>query len=81
MAQLQRDDAQHRNCHGNSSSQLRDVPILLSDATIVCDISTGTNRPFVPLQCRKALFDHLHSLSHPGVRATVRLISERFVWP
>ena len=27
------------------------------------------------------MFDSLHCLSHPGIRATLKLISARFVWP
>nr|CAH8856759.1 unnamed protein product [Trichobilharzia regenti]CAH8862441.1 unnamed protein product [Trichobilharzia regenti] len=81
IAKLQKNDAELHTCRRNSSLQLQDVPIPLSDTTIVCDVSTGVHRPFVPLSCRKTLFEHLHSLSHPGVRATVKLISERFVWP
>ena len=27
------------------------------------------------------MFDSLHSLSHPGIRATQKLITSRFVWP
>jgi hypothetical protein len=27
------------------------------------------------------VFDALHSLSHPGVRATERLVTARYVWP
>ncbi|BHF70473.1 hypothetical protein SprV_0301352400 [Sparganum proliferum] len=30
---------------------------------------------------RRQVFDILHGLSHPGVRATVKLITDRFVWP
>ena len=48
---------------------------------ILCDISTGSLRPLVPLQLRHKLFLQLHSISHPGVRASRRLISSRFVWP
>uniref|UniRef100_A0AA85KAF6 Reverse transcriptase RNase H-like domain-containing protein n=1 Tax=Trichobilharzia regenti TaxID=157069 RepID=A0AA85KAF6_TRIRE len=70
MAQLQRDDVELRTCRGNSSLQFKEASILLSDATTVCDVSIGTNRSFVPLGCRKALFEHLHSLSPPRVRAT-----------
>ena len=40
-----------------------------------------TPRPFVPIAFRHVVFDSLHSLAHPGVRATQRLITERFVWP
>jgi transposase InsO family protein len=31
--------------------------------------------------CVVRFFDSLHSLSHPGANATVKLVSDRFVWP
>ena len=34
-----------------------------------------------PVQLRLKLFEQLHSIFHPGVRASRRLISARFVWP
>ena len=34
-----------------------------------------------PPSLRKRLFTHFHNLSHPGRRATTKLISNRFVWP
>ena len=34
----------------------------------------------VPLSWRKTVFNSLHSLAHPGIRASRRLISSRFVW-
>ena len=30
---------------------------------------------------RRAIFDNQHSLSHPGIKASCRLISERYIWP
>ena len=48
---------------------------------IFCDISTGSLRPLVPVLLRRQLFNQLHNVSHPGVRASRRLISARFVWP
>ena len=47
----------------------------------MCDISTGTPRPFVPPQYRRAVFHSLHALSHPGIRATRKLVAARYVWP
>jgi Integrase zinc binding domain/Integrase core domain len=44
------------------------------------DVSTGCFRPLVPLDYRRTIFDSLHCGSHPGVRATRRLVSSRFVW-
>lgn len=41
----------------------------------------GTNRPYIPPKLRRQIFEQLHGLSHPGVRATQRLIGARYVWP
>ncbi|GBN21459.1 Transposon Tf2-6 polyprotein [Araneus ventricosus] len=43
-----------------------------------CDVSLGRIRP---KNFRRKVFTNLHSLSHPGIRASVRMISERYVWP
>ena len=46
-----------------------------------CDMSRGTPRPCVPQQFRCTVFESLHHLSHPGIRATQRLVTARFFWP
>ncbi|GFY27992.1 integrase catalytic domain-containing protein [Trichonephila clavipes] len=38
-------------------------------------------RLYVPEELRFEVFRSLHNLSHPGIRATKRLIQDRFVWP
>ena len=48
---------------------------------VLCDISKGSPRPWLPAPFRRAAFDSLHSLSHPGIRASRKLVAERFVWP
>ncbi|XP_033124853.1 uncharacterized protein LOC117123119 [Anneissia japonica] len=53
----------------------------LQESTIVCDMTTGHPRPFVPQIMRRTVFNALHSLSHTGVRATLKLVSNRYVWP
>jgi transposase InsO family protein len=45
------------------------------------DVSTPLFRPLVPLPFCRGIFDGLHNAGHPGMRATRRLISSRFVWP
>nr|VZH95871.1 unnamed protein product [Spirometra erinaceieuropaei] len=82
MAEAQRSDdelSQYR--HEDSSLRLQDVPLPTGTGTITCDLSTGHERPFVPATLRRQVFNALHNLSHPGVRATVKLITDRFVWP
>ena len=48
---------------------------------LFCDLSTGIPHPIVPSSYRRKVFDSLHSVSHPGVRATQRLITSHFIWP
>lgn len=44
-------------------------------------MSTVKPRPFAPKDYRKIIFNQLHGLSHPGISATKKLISVRYVWP
>ena len=52
-----------------------------SPSLIWCDVSAGAIRPVVLDSFRKDVFHKLHFLSHPGIKSTIRLISQRFVWP
>ena len=70
-----------RNEPSASPFKWQDHPVPTSDSTVVCDVSTGKPRPFVPHQFRRPIFDSLHNLSHPGISATQRLITDRYVWP
>lgn len=64
-----------------SSLNIELVPLPVSPDPVLCDVSTGTPRPWLPAQFRRPAFDSLHSLSHPGIRATLKLVAQRFVWP
>ena len=57
------------------------IPIPNSSYSLYCDTLTGSQQPIVPLEWRRVIFDSLHGLSHPGIRATKKLITSRFVWP
>lgn len=46
-----------------------------------CETSTGRNRPYIPEGLRKTVFNLLHSISHPGIRATRKQVSEKYFWP
>nr|VZI27627.1 unnamed protein product [Spirometra erinaceieuropaei] len=64
-----------------SGLQLQELPLTTGNGTILCDVSTPSHRPFVPPSLRRKVFSSLHDLSHPGSRATDKLVSDRFVWP
>ena len=82
IAMAQRDDPEISELQSSSNSlKLQATLLPTSKDTILCDISTGVPRPFIPKKFRRTLFDSLHSLSHPSIRATLKLITDRYVWP
>ena len=64
-----------------TSLHLQALPLPFSTGTILCDMTTASSRPYIPATFRRLVFDQFHNPSHPGIRATQRLITERFVWP
>ena len=82
MAAAQVDDPDLPRIQSDTSLQLQPVPLALSDgATILCDVSTGVFRPYLPESFRRTIFNAFHSLSHPSIRTTQRLVTSQFVWP
>ena len=63
-----------------SSSSLKVEKVHVEGTSMLCDVSTGVPRPLVPTSWRPAIFSAVHTLAHPGIRATRRMISSRFVW-
>ena len=59
------------------------MPIPATNATIciICDVSTGVPRPYVPSKFRRPVFDSIHSLAHSGTWATQKLLTTCYVWP
>jgi len=47
---------------------------------VLCDISTGAQRPVLPKSWTQQVFDQIHGLSHAGPRPTIKAICQRFVW-
>jgi len=62
------------------SSTLSVISVPFSGSILLCDTSTGNLRPLVPEKMRRLVFSSIHNISHPGVRASRRLISRSFVW-
>ncbi|GFX70915.1 transposon Ty3-G Gag-Pol polyprotein [Trichonephila clavipes] len=53
-----------------SSLKLELKPYQTPYCKLLCNISTGVPRPFVPASFRRTIFNHLHNLSHPGIAAS-----------
>ncbi len=62
------------------SSSLTVRTVLVEGASLLCDVKRGITRPLVPLVDRPAVFHAIHNVAHPGIRATKRMVSARFVW-
>lgn len=52
-----------------------------TNSKVWCDKSTGRTRPFVPKPFRQQIFELLHTTNHPGVSASTKTITERYIWP
>lgn len=63
-----------------TNMQLQDVLLSNSSLTLLCDVSQKLPRVLLPQAWRRKVFDLLHNLSHPGMRASKKLVGERFVW-
>ena len=74
---------QIRNDLSSSTMELRDHPIPTSNKPYYLrhfHRSVNVDLLF-PQAFRHTIFDSLHNHSHPGIKATQRLITERYVWP
>ena len=68
MAAAQQQDAKVQAYHtATSSLKLEDIPFGTQGVVLLCD-------------WRRQVFDLVHGLFHPSVRATRKLISSKFIW-
>ena len=82
LAALQQEAQDSPELQDSSSSlQWQDVPIDdQGSTTIICDISSGRPRPWIPPSLRRHVFDIIHGISHPSARSTTHLLRQKFVW-
>ena len=70
------------NCNNsNSKVSLKKLYWPTVNKPIYCELSKNTARPYLPEKFRRIAFDNIHSISHPGVRATKSLITQKYFWP
>lgn len=81
LAEVQRADPETAACRTSVTSlSWQDIPMCSDGTTILCDVSTGRPRPWIPASLRRHVFDLIHGLAHPSRRATARLLKQKFVW-
>jgi hypothetical protein len=64
-----------------TSLNLKKIALPDTKSRVYCDIANETIRPYVPKVLHRVAFNLLHNISHPGIRATQKLITDRYVWP
>jgi hypothetical protein len=65
------------------SSSLTVRTVQVEGASLLCDVARGITRLLVPLASlseRPAVFHAILSVAHPGICATERMVTARFVW-
>ena len=75
LARDQTADADAQRLLKDGHTGLRFKTIRVDNVDLVCDVSSGKARPLVPETWRRRIFDAIHGLSHPSVRATKKLIT------
>ncbi|KAK9885262.1 hypothetical protein WA026_010760 [Henosepilachna vigintioctopunctata] len=82
LAKSQQTDDELANLieHETSSLKLRLIKIPGTTHELWCDVTKSAPRPYVTTSFRKIAFDSVHRFSHPGVKATTKLLTERYVW-
>ena len=63
-----------------SITNLRWKALKIGETSLLFDINTGRPRPFVPKSFKRKIFEMIHTLSRPSIRAIVQLVTEKFVW-
>lgn len=69
-----------KEANSSSSLSLKLLSIPNSSVKIYCDTSLNRIRPFIPMEYRQSIMKKIHGLTHCGTRATIKLVSERYVW-
>jgi hypothetical protein len=82
LAASQDGDDELRTLLGSTTALwLEKLPIPGTMVSIYCDKSAGRSRPYVSDTLRLQVLQSIHDLSHPGTKATAKLVAQHFVWP
>ena len=85
LARAQQDDQELLTLLHSTFISLKLAPVTIreqeNELSLICDTSTTTSRPYLPPLFRYPTFELLHSLSHPAIKATQRLVTVSYVWP
>ncbi|GFX85474.1 retrovirus-related Pol polyprotein from transposon opus [Trichonephila clavipes] len=79
IAEEQTTDEELQKLFHNNSLKFK-PSTLPSGKKLWSDISTQKIRPYIPQKFRFQIFQLIHGLAHPGIKSTVKLMIEKYVW-
>lgn len=77
----EQDEELRRYLREANGLHLKKVTVPGTNVHVFCDVSPTTVRPFITSPFRETVFNAVHRLSHPGTNATIKLVTQRYVWP
>ncbi|RVE42939.1 hypothetical protein evm_012417 [Chilo suppressalis] len=83
IARAQEHDQQLRDLLAESKTKqkLQRLHSSLCSSSVYCNINKDCVRPYIPGQFMKLVFDKVHNVSHPGIRSTKKMITQKYFWP
>lgn len=66
--------------HSSTSLNLQKIQLSGSRELIWCDCSGSSPRIYLTQPFRRCAFNAVHNLSHPGAKATIKLMTDRYIW-
>lgn len=80
IAKDQDSDQELQNLIKNNKSLKFEKCLTTCGETLWCDTSQNNIRPYIPGKFRRKIFENFHNFSHPGIKATTKLITQKFIW-
>ena len=74
-------EAQASDTEIQSFQDLKRFTVPGDNQFIWCELSTSYPRPFVPSKLRESIFYSIHSINHPGIKSSIKMIKARYYWP
>lgn len=80
LHQSQTNDTELDKLRQNPKLEFKSFNVPYSKHELIFETSTNKARLYLPHAFRKQAITSTHSLSHPGINATRRLVTERYFW-
>jgi cleavage and polyadenylation specificity factor subunit 1 len=82
LATSQNSDGELQTLMGSTIAlQLKKLPTPGTTLSMYYDTSAGRSQPYIPVLLRLQVLQSIHDMSHPGTKATAKLVAQRLAWP